>query len=231
MLWLYPLAEYDHERAADRALIDTTFDHWVEDRTLWAGYSFACASSMASRIGRPEQALDLLTSFTDGHVFHNARMTENTMYVEGTNLAVESPLTAGQSVLDMVVQSHGGPVRVFPGVSARWPDASIQGLRAQGAFVIDAVRAAGATRWVRVHSEAGAPLVLDHGIAGDIDVRDEHGRRLQFRATGVGRAEMKLPKGTTALVTPAGARTVRPAPRDVPGLSERRPWGLPQEPA
>ncbi|MFJ8822603.1 glycosyl hydrolase family 95 catalytic domain-containing protein [Streptomyces sp. NPDC102467] len=227
MLWLYPLAEYDYERAADRAVIDTTFDHWVEDRSLWAGYSFACASSMASRIGRPDQALDLLASFTDGHVFHNSRMTENTMYVEGTNLAVESPLTAGQSVLDMMVQSHQGPVRVFPGVSARWPDASIQGLRTQGAFVIDADRAAGATRWVRVHSEAGSPLVLDHGIAGSIDVRDEHGRRLKFRATGVGRAEIALPKGATALVTPAGARAARPTPRDVPGLSERRPWGRP----
>ncbi|MFB7414795.1 glycoside hydrolase family 95-like protein [Streptomyces sp. NPDC056210] len=83
-------------------------------------------------------------------MFRNSRMTENTMYVEGGNLTVESPLTAGQSVLDMMIQSHSGPVRVFPGASASWPDASVQGLRAQGAFLIDADRADGATRWVRV---------------------------------------------------------------------------------
>lgn len=227
MLWLFPLAEYDYARPADRALIDTTFDHWVKDRTQWAGYSFAAASSMAARIGRPEQAVDLLTYFTDGNVFRNSRMTENTMYVEGGNLAVESPLTAGQSVLDMVIQSHSGPVRVFPGVSASWPDASVQGLRAQGAFLIDADRADGATRWVRVHSEAGAPLDLEHGISGDIDVRDEQGRRLPYRTTGVGRAVIQLPQGAVVLVTPAGKRITGPAPRDVPALSARRPWGLP----
>ncbi|WP_189878278.1 glycosyl hydrolase family 95 catalytic domain-containing protein [Streptomyces bluensis] len=229
MLWLYPLHELSWDRPADREIMRTTFDHWVKDRGLWAGYSYAVASSMASVMERPEEALDFLTFFTDGNVVHRtwgARMTPNTMYVEDTNLGIESPLTAAQSVLDMAVQSHGGTVRVFPSVSRRWPDLSVQALRTQGAFLVDADRAGGRTRWVRVHSEAGAPLVLHHGIDGAVDVRDERGRRLRHRETGPGRIEIPLGREETAVIVPRGTHP-DPGPRDVPAVGDARPWGLP----
>ncbi|MFD0447152.1 glycoside hydrolase family 95-like protein [Streptomyces indonesiensis] len=226
MLWLYPLHELDWDRPADRDIMRTTFDHWVKDRSLWAGYSYAVASSMASRMERPEEALDHLTFLIGGNKVNNAWITPNTMYVEGGNLATESPLTAAQSVLEMAVQSHNGVVRVFPSVSRRWPDLSVQSLRTQGAFLVDADRSAGSTRWVRVHSEAGAPLVLHHGIPGPIDVRDHRGRPLHYRTTGPGRIEIPLARDETALITPRGHRP-DPAPRDVPAVGDAKPWGLP----
>ncbi|MEU8873707.1 glycoside hydrolase family 95-like protein [Streptomyces javensis] len=229
MLWLYPLHELTWDRPADRDIMRTTFDHWTEDRSLWAGYSYAAASSMASRMGRPEDALDFLTTFT-GNLFDESYMdcymTANTMYAEDTNLGIESPLTTAQSILDMGMQSHGGVVRVFPSVSRRWPDFSFQALRAQGAFLVDADRSGGRTRWVRVHSEAGAPLVLQHGIAGAIDVRDEHGRRLRYKETGPGRIEIPLGRDETAVVAPRGTHP-DPRPRDVPAVGHAKPWGLP----
>ncbi|MDW6065358.1 hypothetical protein SAZ11_55620 [Streptomyces sp. FXJ1.4098] len=193
------------------------------------GYSYGVASSMASRMERPEDALDFLTFFTDGKVVNNAWMTPNTMYVEGGNLATESPLTATQSILDMAVQSHGGVVRVFPSLSRRWPDASVQSLRAQGAFLVDADRSGGRTRWVRVHSESGAPLVLAHGIEGAIDVRDENGRRLRYRETAPGRIEIPLGRDGTAVVVPRGTDPDLD-PRDVPAVGDAKPWGCPAEP-
>ncbi|WP_438453250.1 glycoside hydrolase family 95-like protein [Streptomyces asiaticus] len=153
-------------------------------------------------------------------------MTANTMYAEDTNLGIESPLTTAQSILDMGMQSHGGVVRVFPSVSRRWPDVSFQALRAQGAFLVDADRSGGRTRWVRVHSEAGAPLVLQHGIAGAIDVRDEHGRRLRYREMGPGRIEIPLGRDGTAVVAPRGSHPDL-RPRDVPAVGDAKPWGLP----
>ncbi|MDX2682644.1 glycoside hydrolase family 95-like protein [Streptomyces sp. NY05-11A] len=152
--------------------------------------------------------------------------TANSVKVKGGNLAVESPLTAAQSVLDMAVQSHGDVVRVFPSVSRRWPDLSVQGLRAQGAFLVDADRSGGRTRWVRVHSEAGAPLQLQHGIDGAIDVRDERGRRLKYRETGAGRVRIQLGRNDTAVVLPRGTHPDL-APRDVPAVGDAKPWGLP----
>ncbi|MFF1910372.1 hypothetical protein ACFVYE_01720 [Streptomyces sp. NPDC058239] len=227
LLWLYPLRERNWDLAGDRDVMQRSMDHWVSMQQLWHGYSYATASSMYSVMDEPEKALDFLTFFTDLKVVADCQMTVNTMYREGKNLALESPLSAAQSMLDMVVQGHEGVVKVFPSVSDRWADASIASLRTQGAFLVDADRSGGATRWVRVHSEAGAPLTLDHSIAGRIDVRDAHGRPLHWRETGPGRITVALPRGGTATVTPHGARHPGRGPRDVPSNGAWTRWGLP----
>ncbi|XNR95261.1 hypothetical protein NRF20_32765 [Streptomyces sp. R-74717] len=227
LLWLYPLRERNWDRAGDRDVMRRSMDHWVSMQQLWHGYSYATASSMYSVMDEPEKALDLLTFFTDLKVVADCGMTVNTMYREGKNLALESPLSAAQSMLDMVVQGHEGVVKVFPSVSDRWADASIASLRTQGAFLVDADRSGGTTRWVRVHSEAGSPLTLDHSIAGRIDVRDAHGRPLRWREVGAGRITVALPRGGTAVVTAHGARRPGTGPRDVPSNGTWTRWGLP----
>ncbi|ROQ69637.1 hypothetical protein EDD93_4138 [Streptomyces sp. 840.1] len=227
LLWLYPLRERNWDRAADREVMRRSMDHWVSMQELWHGYSYATASSMYSVMSEPEKALDFLTFFTDLKVVADCRMTVNTMYREGRNLALESPLSAAQSMLDMVVQGHEGVVKVFPSVSERWADASFASLRTQGAFLVDADRSAGATRWVRVHSEAGAPLTLDHSVRGPVEVRDSRGRPLRWRESGPGRITLALPRGATAVITPRGARRSATGPRDVPSNGAWTKWGLP----
>ncbi|RSM37161.1 hypothetical protein DMA12_37630 [Amycolatopsis balhimycina DSM 5908] len=226
LLWLYPLREKVWDRAGDRDIMTRTFKHWIADQTAWHGYSYAAASSMSSVMDAPEEALRYLKFFLDRNVVADTELTANTMYREGANFAIESPITAAQSVVDMLMQGSGGVLKVFPSVSATWRDASISGLRAEGAFLVDASRRDGRTEFVRVHSEAGAPLVLQHGVGGDVDVRDEYGRQLPWRAAGPGRIEIGLRRGGTAVVTPRGSRPGF-APRDVPALGPAPAWGLP----
>ncbi|GLZ28815.1 hypothetical protein Lesp02_10050 [Lentzea sp. NBRC 105346] len=226
MLWFYPLHELTWDSPEHRDLITKTFNHWTSRTNLWAGYSYGAASSMASNMNRPEDALSFLRYFLDRKpVGANAVLTENTFYREGGNLAIESPLVSAQAVLEMLVQSHSGVVRVFPSVSSTWRDASIASLRTQGAFLVDASRSNGATDWVRVHSEAGEPLVLRHGIVGDIDVRDQFGRRLEHKQQANGTA-IRLRKGQTAIVSRRGTRPDL-CPRDVPANGSAPRWGLP----
>ncbi|MCP3805499.1 hypothetical protein NLX83_40165 [Allokutzneria sp. A3M-2-11 16] len=227
LLWLYPLREYQWDRPADRALMRTSYDHWSSLRVNWHGYSFAAASTMCSLMDSPEEALANLLGFLDGSIVHETQLTPNTMYREGTNLAIESPLTAAQSVLDMLVQSGDGVVKVFPSVSKTWPDASVESLRTQGTFLVDASRRNGSTEWVRVHSEAGEPLVLQHGVPGEIDVRDSHGRPVPWRQVAPNRISVRLRRGESALITRRGTRPTL-APRDVPSpTTPPPPWGLP----
>ncbi|GAA2066866.1 hypothetical protein GCM10009801_13730 [Streptomyces albiaxialis] len=230
LLWLHPLRERVWDRPSDREVMRRSMAHWVSMRERWHGYSFAVGSSMYSVMDEPEKALDFLTFFTDLNVVDDCQMTVNTMYREGRNLALESPLAGAQSMLDMVTQSHGGVVKVFPSVSRRWPDASVASLRAQGGFLVDADRANGRTRWVRVRSEAGEPLVLEHGVPGEVEVRDASGRALHWRQAGRGRIALDLPRGGTVVVTPRGSRPAHgpdAGPRDVPALGPSAPWGLP----
>jgi alpha-L-fucosidase 2 len=215
LLWLYPLQE-----SLDRV----SFDHWAGMRERWHGYSFAAASSMETLFGNPEEALSYLRFFIDGNVVDNCALTPNTMYREGSNLAIESPLAAAQSVLDMVIQSHGGVVKVFPAVSSIWADASVEGLRAQGAFVLDASRRDGRTEWIRIRSEAGEPLAVQHGIEGKIEVRSEYGRPIPHQ--GAGTITIPLRRGETAVITRKGARPSLRS-RDVPANATDPAWGLP----
>ncbi|GAA1364889.1 hypothetical protein [Streptomyces beijiangensis] len=99
------------------------------------------------------------------------------------------------------------------------------GRRGQGVPV--GLRSAGAIRWIRIRSEAGEPLTLDHGIAGAVEVRTEHGHALPRRESGAGRISVQLPRGATAVVTPRGERAAH-GPREVPSNGSARPWGLPR---
>ncbi len=223
MLWMHPLREKTWDNPADRDIIKRTFDHWSSMRSAWAGYSYPAASTMSSMMGQPEQALAYLRHLLDGNVIGIAKLMPNTMYKEGSNLAIESPLTAAQSVLDMVIDSDPDLVKVFPALP--WPDASIAGLRTQGAFEVDASRRAGRTEWIRIRSCAGAPLSLRHGLSGELDVRDERGRRLPWRETSPGTIAIRLRRGETAVVTPRGSRPDL-RPRDVPAASAAPQWGM-----
>ncbi|WP_020672077.1 glycosyl hydrolase family 95 catalytic domain-containing protein [Amycolatopsis nigrescens] len=226
LLWLHPLREKRWDNPADRELMSRSFAHWVSMQDAWHGYSYAAASSMSSVMGEPEEALRYLKFFLDGNVVAKTQLTPNTMYREGSNLAIESPLAAAQSVLDMLVQGSGGVLKVFPSVSSGWADASIEGLRAEGAFVVDASRREGATEWVRVHSEAGEPLLLRHGVPGEIEVRDRRGRLLRWRERDAETIEIPLRRGESAVVTRRGHRPDL-APRDVPANAAAPAWGLP----
>ncbi|MGP3979803.1 glycosyl hydrolase family 95 catalytic domain-containing protein [Streptomyces sp. KR80] len=216
LLWLYPLQEKLDRR---------TFDHWTSMQVRWHGYSYAAASSMETLFGKPEEALHYLRFYVDGNVVDDCAMTPNTMYREGGGFALESPISAAQSLLDMLTQSHGGVVKVFPAVSRTWEDASVFRLRTQGAFLVDASRSSGRTDWIRVSSEAGEPLKLRHGIEGEIEVRNESGKPIPYQ--GEGTISIPLRRGQTAVISRKGTRpTLRP--RDVPANGPAPSWGLPE---
>jgi hypothetical protein len=228
LLWVHPLREVSAEDAEGRALALRSFDHWTARREAWQGSSFTAASSMASAIGRPEEALRHLTTLVEGHVSADTGLTPNTMYRQGAELSMEAPFAAAQSLLDLLVQSHAGVLEIMPGVPASWGDVSIAGLRTDGAFVLDASRTDGRVDWVRVHSEAGEPLVVRHGIAGRVTVRGENGRRVRHEPHGVDAVKLRLAPGETAVLERTGSRADT-APRCVDANGTARPWGLAEE--
>lgn len=81
---------------------------------------------------------------------------------------IESPLGVAEAMQDMLLQSWGREIRVFPAVPDEWPDVSFHNLRTEGAFLVSAVRRGGKTQWIRVESLAGEPCrircPLEHPI-------------------------------------------------------------------
>jgi alpha-L-fucosidase 2 len=210
LLMVYPL----YEVTEDRALIERSLAHWIGFEGALRGYSFTGAASICALLGRGDDALrhlrELITRF----------IQPNTMYYEAGPV-IETPLSAAQSLHDMLCQSWGDVIRIFPAVPTDWADVTLRDFRTEGAFLVSAVRRGGGTRWVQVRSEAGERCRLRHSITGPVVVCGARHRDL-----GDGTIELDLGRGEEALIHPAGSSpdlTVAPVPVTVPAPR----WGLP----
>ena len=118
---IYPLHLVTYDYAGNRSLIQKTLDNWVSltcrDHPWHCpnGYTFTGAASMSALMGRTEAAVGNLTAFVTSDECH-----DSTMYSEGSNPVMESPLAAAASTTELLLTSWGGVIRVFPGVPPSW---------------------------------------------------------------------------------------------------------------
>jgi alpha-L-fucosidase 2 len=220
MLAVYPLYEITWEQPENRALIETSLNHWVGFEDALQGYTFTGAASTSAQMLRGDDALkylgELMTRFIQA----------NTMYKE-SGPVIETPLSAAQSLHDMVCQSWGGVIRAFPALPTAWSDLAVHDFRTQGAFLLSAAREGGRTRWVRLLSEAGAPCAVRHSIPGEIEVRDTGGKRLRYEDLGGGTIRIPLRRGEQAVITARGDRPDPLIAPVAPGDPAAPRWGLP----
>ena len=146
---------------ANRLLMLTSIDHWLNFDEALQGYSFTGSSSMLAKMGDGNRARDYMETFLTRF------LRPNTMYMEAGPV-METPMAAVTSINEMLLQSWGGKIRIFPAVPDAWNDASFDQLRTEGGFLVSAVREDGRTSIVRIEAtvDGSANLVID----GDPDV-------------------------------------------------------------
>ena len=174
MLMVYPLRLVTGQRPEERALIERSLAHWIGFEGALEGYSFVGASAISSLLGKGDDAARFLDQLIGRFV------KPNTMYTEAGPV-IETPLAAAQAVHEMLLQSWGGTLRVFPAVPGAWKDVAFHDLRAEGAFLVSALRRGGRTVLVRVQSLAGEPAVLAAPL-GEAEVRGPAGAASAARA-------------------------------------------------
>ncbi|MER6012232.1 glycosyl hydrolase family 95 catalytic domain-containing protein [Streptomyces bluensis] len=223
LLMVYPLYLVNWDQPEQRALIEKSVAHWHALTGAHRGYSYTGAASLYAMMGRGDTALSYLKKFFDPTTRYPCRA--NTHYTEAGPV-IETPLSASQSLHDMLCQSWGGVVRVFPAVPDSWADVTFHDFRTQGAFLVSAARTGGVTRFVRVRSLAGEPLELRHGLTGGpVTALLDDGSPARTRPTDDGTLAIDLPKGREVLLY-AGRRpdlVIAPVTVSEPG----EPWGLP----
>ncbi len=163
LLGLYPLFVLNPDNENDRQLVDKSVVHWHKTgggKEL-AGYSYTGAASLYAALGRGNDVESILHHFLNGNI-GISQLLSNTFYVEsgGKNPVIETPLSAANAISEMLLQSWGGKIRIFPAMPDKWKEASFDQLRTQGAFLVSAVRKNGETQWVKIKSLAGEPCVL-----------------------------------------------------------------------
>ncbi|MCC7192555.1 MAG: glycoside hydrolase N-terminal domain-containing protein [Phycisphaeraceae bacterium] len=160
----------DHDRAVIKGSL-TQIDRLGSG--YWCGYSFSWMSCIAARAEQAEKSRTMLETYL------KACTSRNGFHLNGDykNLGVsafkyrpftlEGNFAAAQAVHEMLLQSWGGTVRVFPCVSESWRDVSFDNLCAEGAMRVSAVRRDGKTSSVRVTAHADTTLRLRDPFVGN----------------------------------------------------------------
>ena len=170
LLPIYPLAQLTVDNKEQAKLAKTSVDHWLDvtinsgiavEAMPVTGYTATGASSIYSSLGEGELAYKYLDYF-----INHQNVSPTTMYAEGGSYPViESPLSYATSVHDMLLQSWGGKIRVFPATPRHWEDSAFHQLRTQGAFLVTAKKVKGKTKFVELESLVGTPLVVNPNIS------------------------------------------------------------------
>ncbi|MGN6369325.1 MAG: glycosyl hydrolase family 95 catalytic domain-containing protein [Phycisphaerae bacterium] len=205
LMMIYPLHLLTPDQPENLPLIQKSIDHWTSMPNAFRGFSYTGASSFSSLLGKGNDALDWLNKWFD--TTSKFKVTPNTMYVEAGPV-IESPLSGAAAVNDMLLQSWGGKLRVFPAIPDAWKDVTFQNLRGEGAFLVTAARKNGKTTFIQIQSLAGQPCKLltdmenpfPMGMAGV-------GGQLPVKLLAPHEYEVTLKKGDTMLLTPGGRNT------------------------
>ncbi len=151
MMW-YPLHVLNPTKE-NTALMKKSIEHWHSFEKALQGYSFTGGASMYAKMGDGDKSYNFLKTFMTKF------LRPNTMYLEAGPV-IETPLSAVASVNEMLLQSWGDTVRIFPAVPSDWKDVVFHNLRTEGAFLVSAKMDKGTLKWVRIISEKGGKLCL-----------------------------------------------------------------------
>ncbi|WP_261381507.1 glycosyl hydrolase family 95 catalytic domain-containing protein [Paenibacillus cremeus] len=221
LLAVFPLHLIGVDTEEERGLIERSLKHWIDKEGDLRGFSLTGAASIAATLGRGSEALRYLKALM--HI-----IKPNTMYKEAGPV-IETPLAGAEALHDMLLQSWGGTLRVFPAVPEAWREAAFHELRAEGGFSVSAVRRDGRTAWIRVRSLAGEPCRIQTGWSGTVrwqvvgggDEGSEYSAELSGSDGGV--IQLELRRGEEAILYPGDTMpelVVRP-PNGRIGRSDR----------
>jgi alpha-L-fucosidase 2 len=215
LFMIYPFHEWDWDDARQRLLMEQSLTNWTANTKGFAGYSWLGAASMYASAGQGDTALKFL------HTFLNKSPLPNTLYREGAPV-IETPLACARTIQEMLMTSYGNCIRIFPGVPSTWTNASFAGLRAEGAFLVSAVRKNNVTQFITIKSLAGEPCLVRPNLPGTVLAKGDRHFVVTARETGM--VEIDLAKGETVMLCagkPPDDASISPVERD--GITT--PWG------
>jgi len=226
LLMMHPLRIMNWEQVENRELMRKSVDFWqqVGGGHGLKAWSHAAAASLYAGMADGDKALEHLHKHHDDARF----VLPNGMYIERSPV-IECALITGRSLHDMLLQSWGGKIRVFPAMPAAWKQTSFNDLRAEGAFLVSAERREGKTRWIRVKSLAGEPCRIVHGLPQTPKAVSGSGEAMAVKDLGDGAIELGLAKGQEVMLFCGAAPAARIAPIRLAPETHNH-WGLKSAP-
>jgi len=176
----------------------------------WCGYSFAWLGNLAARAKQGElaaQALEIFAkAFCSINSFHLNGDQTRSGYSKYTYrpFTLEGNFAAAAAIQEMLLQSYGGVIRLFPAIPKDWRTCAFTSLRAEGGFLVSARLEEGRVTFLQIEATADAELRLvdPFGVepCGDTEVSfhayqaDPGGMKIE-RSAGTGLFRAMAPAG------------------------------------
>ncbi len=217
ILQAWPLCVYTPDDPQRREMILKTMDHWttVENGKQMFGWSQAAAASLYAILGDGEKARDFILRHHNNRRFVRC----NTQYFEGWPV-IECSHVAARALQEMLLQSWGNQIRVFPAIPAEWKETSFADLRTEGAFLVSAIRKEGKTAWVKIKSLAGEECRIVPNFTGEF--RSSAPEKIQHLGDGLYKIALKKGESITLWQGDAN-QNVKPV--TMPEDQKLNPWG------
>lgn len=169
LIGIYPLGLLapGHSEEEDRVIQASTAELVRRGTGEWMGFSFPWASLIAGRTGKTWQAYHLIRTYLDNFIAENTFHLNAALKQKGIScwdyeielnckmMTMDAGLAYATAVMEMLIQSQGGLLRIFPTTPPIWRDTRFENLRAEGAFLVSAERRNTQTVWAEIKSERG----------------------------------------------------------------------------
>ncbi|HNQ35495.1 MAG TPA: glycoside hydrolase N-terminal domain-containing protein [bacterium] len=172
---LYPAALITPEDTPElAAAARRTLERRLASGGGYCGWSSALVAACFSRLGEGERALQALTVLLSKFVTPSLLGLHPPHYFQ-----IDANLGGAAAVAEMLLQSHGGRLRVLPACPTAWWTGRVRGLVGRGGFTVDIEWREGRLEGLRVHSRFGGTCRLRLPRPARIEVRC--GKRLVRR--------------------------------------------------
>ena len=195
MMQIHPLFEKHSDNDDEVELAFKTLNHWLEpgkDGLDFCSWSYTYVAMFLSSYGHGNDALNFLNAAMEG-------ISYNTSYDREMGPCFETPMMITTVLQEMLLQSWGGLIQVFPAIPDSWKDVTFHNLRAEGAFLVSGIRRNGETVMIRIESLAGETCRVKTGTDQQMHIHAE--QKIPFIHLEDGIVKLELKKSETVILS------------------------------
>lgn len=167
LMAVYPIGQLDITNEADKDVMNKSL-HWLQQKGTreWCGYSFSWAACLYAKAKQGDSAAKML------QIFANNFVSANSFHLNGDQhggeysnftyrpFTLEGNFAFAQGLHEMLIQSNKGYMEVFPAIPDSWKNVAFKTLRAEGAFLVSAVKENGSITEVKVTATTAGLMKL-----------------------------------------------------------------------